>query len=199
MRIPDLTLAEMTPEQRSAVNEASAGRRGRVPAPLRAWLHSPTIGSHAQRLGEALRYDAALDRRLRELATLVTARFWTAHYEWYARKIEALEAGLEPAIINAIARGERPVLTQPKDLVVYDYATSVHETRQISPALHEAALRELGIEQTVELVCLLGYYTLVSMTLNVFAFELPTGAVSELADQARHAGGPTMRSFSNDP
>ncbi|HWK44426.1 MAG TPA: carboxymuconolactone decarboxylase family protein [Stellaceae bacterium] len=180
MRIKDLSPAEMTPAQRSVAEEAIAGKRGRVPAPLRAWLHSPELGRHAQKLGEFLRYDTTLGPVLSELAILVTARFWTSHFEWYAHKRDALKAGVDPAIIEAIARREPPPLTDPKARVVYDYACALHETHLVPASLHTAAVQALGEQGVVELVGLLGYYTLVAMTLNAFDIGLPDGEVPEL-------------------
>jgi 4-carboxymuconolactone decarboxylase len=83
-RVPDLSDDDLSPEQRAVVAEAVAGLRGRMPAPMRAWLVSPELARRAQHLGEFLRYQTSLEPRLSELAILVTARFWTSHYEWYA-------------------------------------------------------------------------------------------------------------------
>lgn len=180
MRLRDLSADDMTEAQARVAEEAASGKRGRVPAPLRAWLHSPEFGARAQCLGEFLRYDTSLGPRLSELAILVTARFWTSHYEWYAHKREALKAGLDPAVIEAIAVRAPPPLAGPKEKAVYDYATALHETRLVPDTVHAAALSELGEAGLVELVGLLGYYTLVSMTLNAFEIGLPPGETPEL-------------------
>ncbi|MGH7104525.1 MAG: carboxymuconolactone decarboxylase family protein [Acetobacteraceae bacterium] len=167
----------MSAAQRRVADEAVAGKRGRVPAPLRAWIHSPEMAARAQRLGEFLRYETVLGPRLSELAILVTARYWTAHYEWEVHKREALKAGLESAIIAAIAGRRAPPITDGKTQVVYDYAEALHRERNIPDSLHARAIGELGEQGVVELVGLLGYYTLVSMTLNAFAIGEPSGAV----------------------
>ena len=180
MRLPDLAPEQMTPEQRRVADNAVAGKRGRLPAPLRAWLHSPVFGDRAQSLGEFLRYDTSLGPALSELAILVTARFWTAQYEWYAHERLALQAGISPAVCDAIARRERPALPDAKAEVVYDYATTMHTERTVPQALHDRAAGLLGAAGVVELVGLLGYYTLVSMTLNGFGIGVPEGETPEL-------------------
>lgn len=180
MRITDLAPEQMDADQRQVVDEAVAGKRGRIPGPLRIWLHSPELGRHAQRLGAFLRYDTTLGPRLSELAILVTARAWTAQYEWFAHKREALKAGLEPEIIAAIAARRKPVFNDPAAQAVHDYAVALHTTHHVPPAVHEAALAVLGERGVVELVGLLGYYTLVAMTLNAFEFGLPKGEAPEL-------------------
>lgn len=182
MRLRDLALHDMDPHQARVATAAASGKRGRVPAPLRAWLHSPEFGDRAQRLGEFLRYDTTLPPALSELAILVTARAWTAHYEWFAHKREALAAGLDPAIIDAIAHRRPPPLPDPQARAVYDYATALHTHHRIPGSVHDAALAALGERGTVELVGLLGYYTLVAMTLNAFEIGLPEGETSDLPE-----------------
>jgi 4-carboxymuconolactone decarboxylase len=95
-RIQLTPVSEMTPQQRSAYDEAASGLRGHVPAPMTAWLQNAELACRAQKLGELLRYETSLPPRLSELAILVVARHWTAHFEWQAHKKEALKAGINP-------------------------------------------------------------------------------------------------------
>ena len=99
----------------------------------------------------------------------------------YAAKREALKAGLDPAVINAIAERRKPVFTDPRAEAVYDYATALIESHVVPRPVHEAAVAALGEAGTVELVGVLGYYALVSMTLNAFEVGLPDGEAPELA------------------
>lgn len=181
MRVRDLARDEMTPAQQRVADEAAAGKRGRMPAPMRAWIHSPEFGAHAQKLGAFLRYDTCLGPVLSELAILVTARVWTSQYEWHVHKREALKAGLDPAIVEAIATRAEPVFADEKARIVYDYATTLNRTRTVPQALHEEAVAALGERGVVELVGVLGYYTLVSMTLNAFDIGVPAGEAEDLA------------------
>ncbi|WP_354122630.1 carboxymuconolactone decarboxylase family protein [Bradyrhizobium sp. LA6.7] len=180
MRIRDLSREEMSGAQRRVADEATSGKRGRVPAPLRAWLHSPVLGSRAQLLGEFARYDTILGPKLSELAILITARFWTSHYEWFAHKREALKAGLDPSIVDAIAAREVPIIEEAKSKAVYDYVVELQRTHLVSDQTHTTAVKELGEQGVVELVGVLGYYTLVAMTLNAFEIGLPEGEETEL-------------------
>ena len=160
--------SDLTDAQRRVFDATVAGRRGRVPAPLTAWLASPEFADRAQRLGEFLRYETSLGPRLSELAILVTARHWKAQYEWFVHKSEALKAGLKPEIIDAIAHNRRPAFTLANDKIVYDLTRSVHEHHEVEPALYQCAVEALGERAVVELVGIIGYYSLVAMTLNVF-------------------------------
>src|SRR5689334_17785164 len=110
-RLKLLPEAEMTPEQKEVRDEAVAGIRGRVPAPMIAWLRNAELARRAQRLGELLRYQTTLEPDLSELAILVCGRHWTSHLEWTAHKREGLKAGIDPQVIADIAARREPALS----------------------------------------------------------------------------------------
>jgi 4-carboxymuconolactone decarboxylase len=180
MRIKALNRDEMTQAQRKVVAAAIAGKRGTAPPPLLAWLQSPEMAQRAQHLGEFVRYQTLLPPHLSELAILVTARFWTSHYEWYAHKRESLKAGVDPAVIDAIANRETPRLDDLKARVVYEFSRALHETHGVPQPLFSEAMEALTEQGVVELIGILGYYTLISMTLNAFEIGLPEGEKLEL-------------------
>jgi 4-carboxymuconolactone decarboxylase len=180
MRLKLLSPDEMNPEQKQTYDEAIAGKRGAAPAPMMAWLNSPDMARHATRLGEMLRFNTEFPPRLSEIAILVTARHWTAHYEWWAHKRLALKGGLDEKIIDAIRDRRTPVFDDPKGQMIYNVAKSLHEGHGLAKSLYDDAIRTLGERGLVEIIGLCGYYTMVSMTLNTFEFELPAGEVSEL-------------------
>ena len=163
----------MDSDQRRVHDETVAGRRGRMPAPLLAWLRSPEMASRAQKLGEFVRYETSLPPRLSELAILLTARFWTSQYEWALHKAEALKAGLDPAAIDAIAHRELPQFQNHDEEVVQDFVVSLHRTHAVPDDVYREAVAALGERGVVELVGLLGYYTLIAMTVNTFDIEAP--------------------------
>lgn len=167
-RITLLDPVDMDPDQLGVHDAAVAGRRGHSPLPLLAWLHSPEFASRAQRLGEYVRYETTLDPRLSELAILVVARAWAAQYEWSAHKREALKAGLSEEVIAAIASGSVPLFKRSDEELIYTFATSVILTHFVDDALYAKAKTVFGDRAIVELIGILGYYTLIAMTLNVF-------------------------------
>src|SRR5207245_775185 len=181
MRLKLLSPGEMNDSQRQTYDESIAGKRGKPPAPMMAWLNSPDMARHATRLGEVLRYDTIFPAKLSETAILVTARHWTAHYEWYAHKRLALAGGMDPKIIDAIRDRRTPEFDDPKGKMIYDVAKSLHEGHSVEKGLYDEAVKLLGERGVVEVIGLCGYYTLVSMTLNTFEFGLPEGEVPELA------------------
>ena len=175
MRLTELTEANMTQAQREAAAEAIAGVRGRVPGPMRAWLHSPIFAARAQNLGGFLRYGTTLAPVASELAIILTARHASSSYVWNSHLKEALEAGLDPAIGEALLANREPEFADPMLRVVYDYATTLLATRHIPQELHERAVAALGETGVVELVGVIGYYSLVTLTVNAFDFAMQPG------------------------
>jgi len=171
----------MSSDQKQTYDEAIAGKRGSAPPPMMAWLNSPEMARHATRLGEMLRFNTMFPPKLSEIAILVTARHFTAHYEWWAHKRLALKGGMDPKIIDAIRDRRVPSFDDPRGQLIYEVAKSLHEGHGLSKALYEEATKVLGERGVVEIIGLCGYYTMVSLTLNTFEFGLPDGEISELA------------------
>lgn len=172
----------MTEAQKAAVKEAVSGIRGRVPAPMVAWLQNPELASRGQKLGELLRYQTTLEPRLSELAILVCGRHWTSHHEWTAHKREGLKAGMDPEVIAAIAARRTPSLRDAREQAVYDVSTTLLATGRVPKPLYEAGVAALGERGMVELVGILGYYCLVALTLNAFELGIPGSIAPELND-----------------
>jgi 4-carboxymuconolactone decarboxylase len=181
MRLKLLSPGEMSADQKQTYEESIAGKRGAPPPPMMAWLNSPEMARHATRLGAVLRFDTMFPAKLSEIAILVTARHWTAHYEWYAHKRLALKGGMDPRIIEDIRDRRTPRFDDPMAQMIYDVAKSLHEGHGLARDLYDEAVKVLTVRGLVEIIGLCGYYTMVSMTLNAFEFDLPAGEVSELA------------------
>jgi 4-carboxymuconolactone decarboxylase len=180
-RFKPLTAAEMTPEQKALADAILAGPRASLNGPFNVMLRSPELGDRLQKVGEYVRFKTSIPPRLNELAILVTARAWTAQYEWYAHQALALKAGLPPAVIDDIAAGKRPSKLESDEAVVYDFTRELIDTKQVSDATFNAAKEKLGERGVVDLIGLIGYYHTVSMLLNVDRYPLPEGAKPPLA------------------
>ena len=183
-RIPDLGPDEMDDRQR-ALFEAIAGPRGGVVrGPFAIWLRHPDLVEKANALGNHLRDGTSLPTHLSELAILVTARFWGARYAWYAHEGLARKAGVADAVIEAIREGGEPVLDDPEAAIVYAASRALHEAKEIPDETYRRAIDVLGREKTVDLVAVLGFYTMVAMTLNAFDAPLPEGAADPFAEDS---------------
>lgn len=180
-RLPPLAPERMTPRQREVAEAIAGGPRGGLRGPFQAWLRSPEVADRFQRVGEYVRFNSSIPAALNELAILVTAREWTAQFEWHAHHALAMKAGLPPAIADAIARGERPGSMDADQRVVYEFATELHRERSVSDATYAAVVERFGERGLVDLVAACGYYVAVAMTLNVARVPLPDGLPPPLA------------------
>jgi 4-carboxymuconolactone decarboxylase len=176
-RFKPLTAEELTPEQKAMVDDLLSGTRTSLAGPFNALLRSPEMGNLAQNLGEYIRFRTSVPGRLNEMAILMTAKWWSSQYEWYAHKPLALEAGLSAAVIDDIQAGRRPTTMKPDEAVVYAFSTELRERRRVSDETFKAAVGVLSEKGVMDLVAAMGYYDLVSMALNVDRYPLPAGEV----------------------
>jgi len=179
-RFQPLTYDTLTAEQKAMVEHLFAGERGGMNGPFNVTLRSPEMGDLAQKLGAQLRFHSSMPNRLNEMAILMTARFWNAQYEWSAHKKNALTAGLNPSVVEAIATGKRPSSMQPDEEAVYNFGDELLRTREVSDAAFKAAVDRFGERGVVDLTGVMGYYCFVSMMLNIDRYPLPDGEKPEL-------------------
>ena len=179
-RFAPLTYDQLTPEQKAMADNLLSGERKGLPGPFNALLRSPELGDAAQKLGAQVRFHSSLPRRLNEFAILITARFWSAQYEWFAHRRLALAAGLAPALIDSLAAGRKPAPMQPDEEIVYNFADQLLKTHQVSDAAYQAMADKFGERGAVDLTGVMGYYCLVSMLLNVDQYPLPNGEKPQL-------------------
>jgi 4-carboxymuconolactone decarboxylase len=173
-RLPDLDRDRLSPQQAALFDAIAATPRGAgmaLEGPFGVWMHSPALGEAAQRLGEQVRYHSALPPRLSELAILVCARHWRADYEWHVHAPIALRAGITEAAVAAIRAGGEPPLTAEDEAVVHAFTAALLRTRRAPDGLYQRASALLGERTVVDLTVLVGYYSLVALTLNAFEVE----------------------------
>ena len=161
--------------QREIYEAIASGPRGGVRGPLAIWLHRPELAANAQALGAYCRYGTSLSPRLSELAILVTARVWSSDYEWLVHKPIAIKAGVPEEVVLAIKERRTPTFDDPALAAVHAFASELNRDKQVSEATYRAAVAAIGEEGVVDLVGILGYYTLISMTINVFDIAPPAG------------------------
>ncbi len=179
-RFKPLSYDTLTAEQKTLVASILSGPRTSLDGPFNVLLRSPEMGDLAQKFGAQMRYHSSLPSRLNEFVILITARFWTAQFEWQAHHKNALAAGLSPAIIGALAAGKRPASMQPDEEAVYNFCTEVLSTKQASDAAFLAAREKFGERGVVDMLGVMGYYQFVSMMLNVDRYPLADGVQAEL-------------------
>jgi 4-carboxymuconolactone decarboxylase len=165
----------MDSAQRAVHDRIVSGPRGKIQGPLRAALYNAELADKWQALGALLRYGTTLPPRLSEIAILVTGRACRSPFEWYAHRIEGEKAGLEPAFLEALLAQTEPPGMSGDDALVWRYAVELNRHKSVSDATYAAALERFGARTVVELTALIGYYTMVAMTLNCHEIPLPEG------------------------
>jgi 4-carboxymuconolactone decarboxylase len=178
MRFSTLEPERMSPAQKRVYDAIVGGPRGGARGPFNVLLRSPELADRVQKVGEYLRFNSSLPPRLNEFAILVNARFWESKYEWYAHRPLAAKGGLAESIADDLAGNRRPAGMKPDEEVVYDFCTMLHRQHFVDGALFDRAVAVLGEQGVVDLIGVSGYYTLVSMVLNVAEVPLPDGVSS---------------------
>lgn len=182
--MPRITLfptPTMDEAQRAVHDRIVSGPRGRIQGPLRAALHNPELADKWQALGALLRYSTTLTPRQSEIAILVTGRACRSPFEWYAHRLEAEKAGIETEVIEALLAQQKPSGLSAADETVWRYAVELNRDKSVGDATYAAARECFGERGVVELTALIGYYTMVAMTLNCHEIPLPEGVAPAFA------------------
>ncbi len=166
-RMPPIPRERMDEVQRAAADELAAGPRKGVKGPFVPLLRSPQLMARLQKVGEYLRFESALPRRVNELVTLVVARAWTQQFEWGVHAPSAVAAGTSQDTIDALREGRRPAAMSREEEIAYDFTAELLERRGVSDATYRACADTFGERGVIDLVALAGYFTTISMVLNV--------------------------------
>jgi 4-carboxymuconolactone decarboxylase len=180
-RYQELDETRLDDAQRRVWNECKAGPRGAVPPPVHIWLNSPGLADHAHKLGAHVRFATGFTPRQTEIAILMTARYWTAQFEWAAHVRLALRAGLPQHVIEAIAERRTPEFGDPDDELVWEFCRDYYDDHRVDEATFQRVVGRFGEQGAVDLAGLIGYYSFVSVTLNVF--EVPTPPDAKLLEK----------------
>jgi 4-carboxymuconolactone decarboxylase len=174
-RFPPLAESAMTVEQKRVATAIAEGRKT-LRGPFHMLLRSPELGDRVQNVGRYLRFENTLPNAVKELVILVTARHWDAQFEWTVHRGFALDAGLPPAVCDAIGSGQKPSGLTPEQQAAYDYASELLATKGVSDAVFARARQFFGEAGVVELTVCIGYYGLIGLVLNTDRTPLPPGA-----------------------
>jgi 4-carboxymuconolactone decarboxylase len=175
-RMAPIAPDKMSPAQRKVAEDIMAGPRGGLRGPFNAWLRSPELADRLQKVGEYIRFNTSLDKRVNEMAILMTAQAWGSQYEWYAHAPLALKAGLDPSIVAAIGAGKKPGQMKDDEAIVWEFTTQLRRDHSVDDATYEKAVEKFGEQGVMDLIAVNGYYDVVSMTLNVARVLAPAEA-----------------------
>jgi 4-carboxymuconolactone decarboxylase len=176
-RLPPIPAEKMTAVQKKAAEEFTAGRGYSPRGPFAVMLRSPEVMLRAKAMGDYLRFRNVLPKRVSEMVILITAREWTQQYEWVHHYGFAVEAGLDKAVIEAIADGSRPSAMKEDEAAAYDFSIELQKRRSVSDATYARALKQFGEQGIIDIIGLNGYYTFNAMMMNVSRTKVDTDNV----------------------
>jgi 4-carboxymuconolactone decarboxylase len=181
-RFAPLTPDQLTPAQKAWAEEIAPPPRNAniTKPPYRAYVRNPDLAPKLSALSDYLRWKTSLPPRLSELAILIAARHWTAQYEWFAHYPLAMKAGLDPAVASSIANGVRPEKMKDDEAALYDLAMALYRDKKVSDPVYKAAVDKFGERGIMDIIGIIGYYDLVSMTLITMQADAPNNSVAPL-------------------
>jgi 4-carboxymuconolactone decarboxylase len=180
-RFRPLAYEELNPAQKALADAALASGRKSLDGPLNINLRSPEMAKLAAPLTDYLRFKStSIPPNLKQIAIMLTARFWGGQYVWYSHRQQALDAGLSAAFIDAMAAGARPTNMTADEAIVLDFCQELLATRQVSDANFKAMADRFGERGIVELVGLMGQYHTLTMLFAIDRYPLPEGARQEI-------------------
>ncbi len=183
-RATPITYDETTPEQREVWDNIVAtrgdpsrlvGEDGSLVGPFNSMVASPDLGGRIGELGSAVRFRSAVDNRLLELAIITVGAHWRSNFEWHAHSRMAADAGIDPTIIDALAEGRAPTFDNDDEATVHRFAAALVGTGRVPQDAFDAAKDLLGERGVIDLITTIGYYSLISLTLNALEIPLPGG------------------------
>jgi 4-carboxymuconolactone decarboxylase len=186
-RFAPLKADELSPAQKAWADAIAVPPRNAKfgSPPYRAYIRDPELAPRLSALSDYLRWNTALPPRLSEFAILLTARQWTAQYEWFAHYPLALKAGLDEKILGDVAAGRRPENMRDDEAALYDLVTALYRDRKVADPVYQAALKKFGERGIMDVIGIIGYYDLVSMTLITMQASAPNDSVPPLPALAK--------------
>jgi 4-carboxymuconolactone decarboxylase len=180
-RMPPLAAEDLTEAQAASVAELERVRGYGPRGPWIPLLRSPELMIRARAMGDYLRFNSSLPPRLSEFVILMAAREWTQEYEWHAHRDIAIDAGLRPEIVQAIAEGRYPDGMAEDEAVLYEFCRELNGNKFVSDEIYAGMIAQFGERGLIDAVGIMGYYTLLAMVMNTARTPLPDGAEPELS------------------
>ena len=174
-RLPSITGKEQVPAKDHATFDSIVASRGAVQGPFTMFLHAPEPARRVADLGAYVRFEGSLDMRVRVLAAMTVAREFQAVYVWGAQTGGARRLGVSEATIAAIRDNHSNGL-DPADAEIVEFTRQLLRRHRVEDGLFRAVQARFGNDQLIQLTTAIGYYSLLSMTVNACELEAGPGA-----------------------
>lgn len=139
------------------------------------WLHSPRLAEHVRAANQYLRYETRLERRLTELAILVTARELDHQFEWTAHEPAALRKGLDPKIIDLVKHRKPIAGLGKKEALIVRFGRELFQEKKLRSRTFAQAVKLFGRQGVLNLAALMGNYAMTAIILNTVNQRLRPG------------------------
>jgi 4-carboxymuconolactone decarboxylase len=163
-RFPLLPYEVLTSEQRTIHDRLSSGPRGGVSGPFRTWLYSPKLAEGLVDVGDYLRFDSHLTKRMIEHTILLVAFEWEANFVFSHHALLAIGEGLSKEVVEYIRMGRPPPYAREEDFAVHEFVQCLLKGGEIDSVTWNRSAAVLSPEVMVDLIGLTGYYVMVAMT-----------------------------------
>ena len=165
-RLGSVPTDRLTLDHQEAIEAFRETRGVDLFGPFLPLLWSPELMKRTSAVGDYLRHGSAFPAHLSEFVILIAARHWSQQYEWSLHCPIALKAGVDRAIVDAIAEGRRPQPMAEEQETLYDLSTELIESGSVSDSTYSRALALFGEKGVIDAVGIVGYYTMLAMVLN---------------------------------
>jgi 4-carboxymuconolactone decarboxylase len=176
-RFPHLPVDTLNAEQKAVYDVLVNGPRKGIRGPFGALLRNPKLAQRVSLLGDSVRFENSLPDTLREMAILMTARFFKAKYEYHAHGTLLKGLGFSAEKINAIGLKQKPAGLTQDESMVFDFVTELLNQGDISDASYDAAMNRFGELTVLDILATVGYFGFVSMILNAIRIPVPEGGL----------------------
>ena len=174
-RLPSITSKDQVAAKDRDTFDSIVASRGAVQGPFTMFLHSPEVAGRVAHLGAYVRFEGSLDMKVRVLAAMTVAREFEAMYVWGAQTGGARRLGVSEETIAAI-RDNHSRGVAPEDAQIIDFTRQLLRRHRVDDAAFKAMQSRFGNDELVQLTTAIGYYTLLSMTVNACELEPASGA-----------------------
>jgi len=174
-RLPAITRKDQVPTKDHAIFDSIVASRGAVQGPFTVFLHSPDIAGRVAHLGAYVRFEGSLDMRVRVVAAMTVAREYDALYVWGAQTGGARRLGVPEATITAIRENHLRGVP-PDDAQIIEFTRQLLRRHRIDDTAANAMRARFGDDEYIQLTGAIGYYALLSMTVNACELEPAEGA-----------------------
>jgi 4-carboxymuconolactone decarboxylase len=174
-RLPLVTQKDQVPAKVHATFDSIVASRGAVQGPFVAFMHSPEVAGRVAHLGAYVRFEGSLDMRVRVLAAMVVAREYEAMYVWGAQTGGARRLGVPDSTITAIRENHSRGIPAD-DAQIVDFTRALLRRHRIDDAMASAMRARFGDDEFIQLTGAIGYYAMLSMTVNACELEPAEGA-----------------------